>query len=106
MCWSRRNSHKCGGVHTARANERSLGVAILVTDEQALETAPLLVLRVSTFRCTRGNTMLNREMLIVGAALLAVSGCASVAQTSRTGMIHDVSFEERMTPTTLRVQPG
>ena len=39
-------------------------------------------------------------------ALLAIAGCAGVPSTSRTGVIHDVRFEERMTPANLRVQPG
>lgn len=39
-------------------------------------------------------------------ALLALAGCAGVANTSRTGVIHDVRFEERMTPAYLRVAPG
>jgi len=38
--------------------------------------------------------------------LLAIAGCASVPTTSRTGVIHDVRFEERMTPANLRAQPG
>ena len=57
--------------------------------------------------------MFKVEKLIVGAALLAAAaGCASIqgtdsiADTTRTGTIHDVSFEERMTPVSLRVQPG
>ena len=57
--------------------------------------------------------MFNVKILIVGAALLAAAaGCASIqgtdsiADTTRTGTIHDVSFEERMTPVSLRVQPG
>lgn len=44
--------------------------------------------------------------LILGAALLTTVGCVGVASTSRTGMVHDVKFEERMTPANLRVQPG
>ena len=50
---------------------------------------------------------------ILGAALLAsVVGCAtiqgtgSIPNTTRTGTVHDVNFEERMTPANLRVQPG
>lgn len=57
--------------------------------------------------------MFNVNRLIIGAALLATAaGCASIqgtdsiADTTRTGTIHDVSFEERMTPASLRVQPG
>lgn len=57
--------------------------------------------------------MLNVKRLMTGAALLAVAaGCASIqgtdsiADTTRTGVIHDVSFEERMTPVSLRVRPG
>jgi plastocyanin len=58
-------------------------------------------------------TMFKVEKLIAGAALLATAvGCASIqgtnsiADTTRTGTIHDVNFEERMTPANLRVQPG
>ncbi|HEX9876303.1 MAG TPA: hypothetical protein VGC50_06590 [Gammaproteobacteria bacterium] len=54
---------------------------------------------------------MNRMM--IGAALLATTvGCAAIAgtggiaSTTRTGIIHDVRFEERMTPVNLRVQPG
>jgi plastocyanin len=57
--------------------------------------------------------MFNVKILIAGAALLATAaGCASIqgtgsiADTTRSGRIHDVSFEERMTPVSLRVQPG
>jgi plastocyanin len=57
--------------------------------------------------------MFRVKQLIVGAALLATAaGCASIQgtgsipNTTRTGAIHDVNFEERMTPVNLRVQPG
>jgi plastocyanin len=57
--------------------------------------------------------MYRVKNLIVGAALLATAvGCAtirgtnSIADTTRTGTIHDVNFEEHMTPVNLRVQPG
>jgi plastocyanin len=57
--------------------------------------------------------MFSLERLIVGAAVLATAvGCASIrgtdsiADTTRTGTIHTVRFEERMTPANLRVQPG
>jgi plastocyanin len=57
--------------------------------------------------------MFNLKTLIVGVSLLATAaGCASIrgtdsiADTTRTGAIHDVSFEERMTPASLRVRPG
>lgn len=46
------------------------------------------------------------------AALLTIAGCATMAGTagiadsSRTGTIHDVVFEERMTPVNLRVRTG
>jgi plastocyanin len=39
-------------------------------------------------------------------ALLFAAGCASVADTTRTGTVHDVTFGERMTPSTLFVRPG
>ncbi|WP_405235107.1 cupredoxin domain-containing protein [Lentisalinibacter orientalis] len=57
--------------------------------------------------------MYRVRQLIIGTALLAtVAGCAaiqgteSIANTTRTGAIHDVNFEERMTPVDLRVRPG
>lgn len=57
--------------------------------------------------------MFNVKILIAGAVLLTTAaGCASIqgttsiADTTRTGVIHDVNFEERMTPVNLRVQPG
>lgn len=48
----------------------------------------------------------------VAVVLLATGGCAtlagtgSIADSSRTGAIHDVRFEERMSPVNLRVQVG
>jgi plastocyanin len=57
--------------------------------------------------------MLSMNRMMIGAALLATTvGCAAIAgtggiaSTTRTGIIHDVRFEERMTPVNLRVQPG
>jgi plastocyanin len=57
--------------------------------------------------------MFRVKELIAGAALLATAvGCAtirgtnSIADTTRTGTIHDVNFEEHMTPVVLRVQLG
>jgi plastocyanin len=56
--------------------------------------------------------MFTTKRLMIGAALLVTAGCAAVAgtsriqETTRTGAIHDVKFEERMTPVELRVQPG
>lgn len=57
--------------------------------------------------------MFNVKTLAIGTALLVASmGCASIqgtdsiANTTRTGRIHDVSFEERMTPVSMQVQPG
>lgn len=57
--------------------------------------------------------MINAKRLIVGFALLAtaagcatIQGTASIAETTRTGAIHDVSFGEHMTPDNLRVRPG
>ena len=47
---------------------------------------------------------INRAILCT--ALLAIAGCAGVSNTSRTGVIHEVRFEEHMTPANLRVQPG
>ena len=50
---------------------------------------------------------------IVGIAVLATAvGCASIrgtgsiSDTTRTGAIHTVNFEEHMTPANLQVQPG
>lgn len=57
--------------------------------------------------------MFSAKSLIASAAVLATAvGCASlrgtgsIADTTRTGAIHTVNFEERMTPAYLRVQPG
>ena len=50
--------------------------------------------------------MSSTSRIAVLASLLAAAGCASVPDTTRTGSIHDVNFEERMTPSDLRVQPG
>lgn len=56
--------------------------------------------------------MFNVKGLVVGATLLATAGCTAIAGTSgiasttRTGAIHDVNFEEHMTPMNLQVQPG
>ena len=44
---------------------------------------------------------------LVGAVFLAtVAGCGSMPTTTRTGTIHEVRFQERMTPTDLLVLPG
>jgi plastocyanin len=50
--------------------------------------------------------MSRTHSLTLLVSLLATAGCASVAETTRTGSIHEVLFEERMTPANLRVQPG
>lgn len=50
--------------------------------------------------------MFSTTKMVIGSALLATAvGCASVPTTSRTGVIHEVRFEESMTPATLRVSP-
>ena len=48
--------------------------------------------------------MSSINRVILCTALLAIAGCAGVG-TSRSGVIHDVRFEEHMTPANLRVQP-
>jgi plastocyanin len=49
----------------------------------------------------------THNTLMLGAALfLAMVGCAELANTTRTGTIHQVRFEQRMTPAELWVQPG
>jgi plastocyanin len=62
---------------------------------------------------SRRTKVFNVKRLIVAAALLAtVVGCASIrgtdsiADTTRTGTVHTVDFEEHMTPANLYVQPG
>jgi plastocyanin len=51
--------------------------------------------------------MLSTNRILISVALLATAvGCASVADTTRTGTIHEVTFGERMVPANLRVQPG
>jgi plastocyanin len=47
---------------------------------------------------------INRVILCT--ALLTIAGCAGVSNISRTGVIHDVRFEEHMTPASLQIQPG
>jgi plastocyanin len=55
----------------------------------------------------RDIVMSRNMMMIIGAVLLAATvGCASVATTSRTGTIHEVSFAERMMPANLSVRAG
>ena len=52
---------------------------------------------------------MSSTRILTLAALLSTAtaaGCAGIATTTRTGNIHDVKFEERMTPANLRVQPG
>jgi plastocyanin len=50
--------------------------------------------------------------VVIATAVLAMTGCATIAgtagiaETSRTGAIMDVTFEERMTPVGLQVQVG
>ena len=57
-------------------------------------------------------TMFGTKALMIGAAVVATAGCAAIAGTAgiadstRTGAIHDVRFAERMTPSDLRVQVG
>ena len=56
--------------------------------------------------------MFSLKSLTLYMTLLAIAGCAAVAgtggiaSTTRTGKIHNVKFEERMTPVTLGVQLG
>lgn len=56
--------------------------------------------------------MFSVKNLMICVALVAIAGCATIAgtgaiaTTTRTGKIHDVKFEERMSPEYLRVQPG
>lgn len=50
--------------------------------------------------------MSSTRTLTLVASLLATAGCAGIATTTRTGNIHDVKFEERMTPVNVRAQPG
>ena len=45
-------------------------------------------------------------MVATAAGCASIRGTDSISDTSRTGAIHTVNFEERMTPTNLRVQPG
>ncbi len=56
--------------------------------------------------------MFSTKSLMICATLIATAGCTAIAgtsgiaETSRTGVIHDVKFAESMTPKNLRVQPG
>src|SRR4030095_10086056 len=49
--------------------------------------------------------MSSINRVILYTALLAIAGWAGFSSTSRSGVIHDVRFEEHMTPANLRVQP-
>ncbi len=55
---------------------------------------------------------LSMKGLVIGAAMLAtagwaaVAGTAGIADSSRTGSVHDVRFEERMSPGSLQVRVG
>jgi len=56
--------------------------------------------------------MFYTTRLMICATLLATAGCGTIAGTTgiadstRTGTIHDVRFEQQMTPTYLQVQVG
>lgn len=45
-------------------------------------------------------------MIAMSGLVMMIAACASVPETTRTGEIHDVRFEERMTPSTVRVRIG
>ncbi len=51
--------------------------------------------------CTRG--VWTWSVLVLGAAAY---GCASLPDTSRTGVVQDVKIEEKLSSDTIRVQPG
>lgn len=54
----------------------------------------------------------SMKSLTIATGVLAIAGCAAIAGTSgiadntRTGSIHDVRFEERMSPGNMRVRVG
>jgi plastocyanin len=50
--------------------------------------------------------MSSINSILLCTALLTIAGCAGVPSTSRTGAIHEVRFEDHMTPASLRIQPG
>jgi plastocyanin len=50
--------------------------------------------------------MVSISKITLVASLLAAAGCAGVASTTRTGSIHDVKFEQHMTPANLQVEAG
>lgn len=50
--------------------------------------------------------MFSGKTMILAVALLSAAACAGVSSTSRTGAVHDVTFDERMSPANLRVQSG
>lgn len=50
--------------------------------------------------------MISAALLATAAGCASIQGTSSIADTSRTGAIHDVNFEERMTPSNLRVRAG
>ena len=47
-----------------------------------------------------------RRSLIALAGLLLMTGCAGLAETTRTAVIHEVKFEENLTPADLTVRVG
>lgn len=44
--------------------------------------------------------------ILIGVAILGVSGCENLAETSRSGNIHEVRFGEHLTPATIQVAVG
>lgn len=47
-----------------------------------------------------------KERIGLMALLVLATGCATVPETTRTGTIHDVTFDEALAPATLQVRPG
>jgi plastocyanin len=50
--------------------------------------------------------MLSIKYITAVATVLLIAGCASLPETTRTGAIHEVRFEEHLTPTSLVAQVG
>jgi hypothetical protein len=51
--------------------------------------------------------VLSKPKMIIGATFVVIcAGCASVADTTRTGSIQEVRLAERLSPLNVRVQPA
>ena len=54
----------------------------------------------------RGAMIMFVKGMLVGATLLGLSGCENLAETSRSGNIHEIRFGEHLTPAAIQVSVG